>query len=301
MERLLECSKPEGSKVCDKVKPRIFDWEVIERYDGLVVDRNGAYPQMALYREGGDKKFIVIESILQQGLLITAHDETTVWTFIRCNGLFLYIKPTCRIQYTNGYFFEVYEYAKGIVVEKTTDFTCLFLFSMGVTKGKWGTLLNALFAFKEDYDNNAPLEKVLPKIYQADKKVYQNTGLKDLSQKMFAAMKELQTTQKLSAGFSVLPHAEMTPVEAYERLVKNEVEALTLDKMPGRTVATGVVPYPPGIPLLMPGENAGEADGPLLAYLKSLEAFDRLFPGFEHDTHGVVAEDGVYKILCLKK
>ena len=191
--------------------------------------------------------------------------------------------------------------AKGIVVEKTTDFTCLFLFSMGVTKGKWGTLLNALFAFKEDYDNNAPLEKVLPKIYQADKKMYQNTGLKDLSQKMFAAMKELQTTQKLSAGFSVLPHAEMTPVEAYERLVKNEVEALTLDEMPGRTVATGVVPYPPGIPLLMPGENAGEADGPLLAYLKSLEAFDRLFPGFEHDTHGVVAEDGIYKILCLKK
>lgn len=141
MERLLECNKPEGSKVCDKVKPRIFDWEVVERYDGLVVDRNGAYPQMVLYQESGEKKFIVIESILQQGLLITAHDETTVWTFIRCNGLFLYIKPTCRIQYTNGYFFEVYEYAKGIVVyffNSEGKITGRKLFDCGYRKkGRW--------------------------------------------------------------------------------------------------------------------------------------------------------------------
>jgi arginine decarboxylase len=71
--------------------------------------------------------------------------------------------------------------------------------------------------------------------------------------------------------------------------------------MEGRTVATGVVPYPPGIPLLMPGENAGDGDGPFLGYLKALEAFDRRFPGFAHDTHGVEAEDGVYRIACLKK
>jgi arginine/lysine/ornithine decarboxylase len=32
-------------------------------------------------------------------------------------------------------------------------------------------------------------------------------------------------------------------------------------------VATGVVPYPPGIPLLMAGENVGPAEGPLIGYL----------------------------------
>lgn len=190
---------------------------------------------------------------------------------------------------------------KGIIVEKTTDFTILFLFSMGITKGKWGTLLNALFEFKNDYDNNAPLDRVMPKIYNADRKLYQNMGLKDLGQKMFNAMKELGTTKALSAAFSVLPHPDMTPVEAYEQLVKNNVEALTLDQMPGRTVATGVVPYPPGIPMLMPGENAGEADGPLLGYLKALEEFDKRFPGFAHDTHGVVVEEERYKVLCIKK
>ena len=55
-----------------------------------------------------------------------------------------------------------YLHYKGVEVEKTTDFTILVLFSIGITKGKWGTLLNGLLDFKKDYDANAPLEQVLP-------------------------------------------------------------------------------------------------------------------------------------------
>lgn len=190
---------------------------------------------------------------------------------------------------------------KGIVVEKTTDFTILFLFSLGVTNGKWGTLLNTLFEFKRDYDNNEPLERVLPKLVRETEHAYHGMGLKDLCTKMFTAMKKLGTTKALSAGFSILPHPDMTPVEAYENLVHNNVEAVSIDDMAARTVATGVVPYPPGIPLLMPGENAGAADGPILGYLKALQAFDRDFPGFGHDTHGVEIRDGTYYVLCIKK
>jgi len=190
--------------------------------------------------------------------------------------------------------------SKGIVVEKTTDFTCLFLFSFGVTKGKWGTLLNALFEFKKAYDYNVSLKLALPKIFEADPKRYGKMGLKDLSDEMFSKMKELNTTRALADAFSELPKPDMTPVEAYERLVKNEVESLTLDQMSGRTVATGVVPYPPGIPLLMPGENAGPSEGSALRYMKALEAFDEAFPEFSHDTHGVEVIDGKYHILCVK-
>ena len=68
-----------------------------------------------------------------------------------------------------------------------------------------------------------------------------------------------------------------------------------------RRVATGIVPYPPGIPILMPGEEVGPADGPILGYLKSLEAIDRLFPGFGHDTHGVEVHDGTYRLQCLRE
>jgi arginine/lysine/ornithine decarboxylase len=92
----------------------------------------------------------------------------------------------------------------------------------------------------------------------------------------------------------------LSPVEAYERLVKGAIEPLTLEAMAGRTVATGVVPYPPGIPLLMPGEAAGAAEGPLLGYLKALEAFDAMVPGFAHDIHGVEVVDGRYQVLCVK-
>jgi arginine decarboxylase len=190
---------------------------------------------------------------------------------------------------------------KGIVVEKTTDFTILFLFSMGVTKGKWGTLLSAFADFKHDYDNNAELERVLPELVAQDPKRYGSMGLRDLADAMFQAMKTLKTTAAMANGFSALPVPDLSPVQAYEQLVRGNIEPLKLNDMAGRTVATGVVPYPPGIPLLMPGENAGAVDGPALSYLKALEAFDRLFPGFTHDSHGVEVIDGDYHVLCIKQ
>ena len=191
--------------------------------------------------------------------------------------------------------------AKGIVVEKTTDFTVLLLFSIGITRGKWGTLLNALFEFKHDYDTNAPLFTTLPDIRQNWPERYRGMGLKDLCDEMYQSMKQLQTTKAMADAFSELPHPDMTPVEAYEQLVLNNVELLTLDKMASRTVATGVVPYPPGIPMLMPGENVGHENSAGLRYLKALEQFDSRFPGFTHDTHGVDVIDGKYHVLCLKK
>ncbi len=189
----------------------------------------------------------------------------------------------------------------GIVVEKTTDFTILFLFSLGVTKGKWGTLVNTLLDFKRDYDANAPLEQALPELVARYPERYGKLGLRDLCDLMFSAMSDLKTTEMMSRGFSTLPKPDYSPAEAFEHLVHNDIEMLELSEMEGRTVATGVVPYPPGIPLLMPGENAGPADGPLLGYLKALEQYDLRFPGFTHDTHGVEVEDGVYRIACIRQ
>ena len=189
---------------------------------------------------------------------------------------------------------------RGIVVEKTTDFTILFLFSMGITKGKWGTLINALLRFKEDYDSNAPLKDVLPGLVSSHPDRYQGMGLHDLSDQMFLQLKQSGQTQLLAQAFSTLPKPAMTPNEAYARLVHNEVEQVAIDKMAGRVAATGVVPYPPGIPMLMPGENCGSEDGPYLGYLRALQSWDGLFPGFGHESHGVENIDGKYFVYCLK-
>lgn len=188
----------------------------------------------------------------------------------------------------------------GIQVEKTTDFTILFLFSIGITKGKWGTLINALLNFKDDYDRNAPLIEVLPGLTAAFPARYDKLGLRDLADEMFGQMQESKQLKLQADAFSSLPVPVVTPADAYSRLVHNEVEKIAVDAMANRVLATGVVPYPPGIPMLMPGENAGPDDGPFVGYLHALQAWDRRFPGFGHDTHGVESEEGTYFVYCLK-
>jgi arginine decarboxylase len=190
---------------------------------------------------------------------------------------------------------------QGIIPEKTSDYTILFLFSIGVTKGKWGTLVNALLDFKRDYDANTPLSLVLPALAKDHPAHYGKCGLKDLGDEMWGQTQKLNVGPLLERAFGTLPQPVCTPVQAYEQLVLGHVEQIPLQQMAGRILATGIVPYPPGIPLLMPGEAAGALDEPALSYLQALQQFDRQFPGFTHDIHGVESIDGSYHTLCLKK
>ena len=50
------------------------------------------------------------------------------------------------------------------MVEKTGLYSFLILFSLGITRGKWSTMVDALVDFKTDYDRNAPLAKTLPSV-----------------------------------------------------------------------------------------------------------------------------------------
>jgi arginine decarboxylase len=193
-----------------------------------------------------------------------------------------------------------YLHYRGVEVEKTTDFTILLLFSIGITKGKWGTLLNALLDFKRDYDGNAPLAQVLPHLTNDSAGVYGSLGLRDLADQMFAQLRDSRQTHWLAEAFSTLPKPFMTPNAAYQHLVRDEIEHVPLDELADRVLATSVVPYPPGIPMLMPGEGTGADDGPYLGYLRALRAWDKRFPGFGHDTHGVENRDGEYYVQCLK-
>ena len=50
----------------------------------------------------------------------------------------------------------------GIIVEKTGLYSFFIMFTIGITKGRWNTLVTELQQFKDDYDNNAPLWRVMP-------------------------------------------------------------------------------------------------------------------------------------------
>ena len=176
------------------------------------------------------------------------------------------------------------------------------LFSIGMTKGKWGTLLDGLLGFKRAYDENTPLSVALPKLATAQPERYAGLGLADLCADMHDALRSSRMPALLDSAFDALPEAKLTPADAYRRLVRGRSERLALAAMAERTATVMVVPYPPGIPILMPGESAGAADGPLLEYLAALEAFDKRFPGFEHDIHGVERDaEGNYAIECLTR
>jgi arginine decarboxylase len=194
----------------------------------------------------------------------------------------------------------------GIVVEKTEPYSILTLFSVGITKGKWGSLVAGFMQFKDLYDRNAPLAEALPDLVASQRERYGALGLRDLADEMHAAIRKLGILESLDGAFSNLPEAVLTPRETYGRLVHGEVEQVPAAELEGRILAVQVVPYPPGIPLLMPGERFGKDTRAVGDFLLGLEAFDAAFPGFGHDTHGVEVktdESGrpYYALYCLRR
>ncbi len=188
-----------------------------------------------------------------------------------------------------------------IVVEKTDSYTTLILFSMGITKGKWGTLLDALTDFKALYDADAPLERVLPEAVAAHPRRYAGLTLRGLGQEMHEQLRSVRLVELLDTAFQQLPQPVAPPQHCYQRLVRGDTERVRISEAAGRVAAAMVTVTPPGIPVLMPGESIGAPDGPLLRYLTALESFDRRFPGFRSETHGVTIDEdtGDYLIECL--
>jgi len=191
--------------------------------------------------------------------------------------------------------------SRGIVNEKSGNYTILFLFSMGNTKGKWGTLISELFEFKRHYDQKTPLEEVIPNIAGTYPDRYKGMTLASLSDEMHEYKKQHRTWEKLEKAFSILPEPAVTYADAYRKIVRGDVELVPLSAMGDRIVATGIYPYPPGIPILAPGERAGSIHGPIIEYLASLQEFDNSFPGFEHTIHGVETVKGEYQVYCIKE
>jgi arginine decarboxylase len=188
----------------------------------------------------------------------------------------------------------------GIVPSRTTDHMVLFLFSMGVTKGKWGTLLNTLLDFKIDYDRNAPLTEVLPGVAAASPQRYAGKGLRDLGNEMWAQLRKSKQGHWQAQAYATLPTPKMTPRRAFQRLMAGDAEKVPVTEMANRVVAVGVIPYPPGIPIVMPGESVGANDGPWLTYLRTLQEYGHLFPGFAKEVEGAEEHDGVYHVYCVK-
>lgn len=193
---------------------------------------------------------------------------------------------------------------RGLVVEKTGLYSFLVLFSMGITKGKWSTLLTELLEFKRCHDENLPLSETLPSVVRAGASRYEGMGLRDLCGALHACYRESAQAKRLKHLYDALPEPVLKPSEAFDKLVRGEVEAVPVEQLEGRVAAVMLVPYPPGIPLIMPGERFGRAASPLVDYLRFVESFDSRFPGFDSEVHGLKRVEGTggysYTVDCIR-
>ena len=190
---------------------------------------------------------------------------------------------------------------RGVVVEKTGPYNLLFLFSIGIDKTRAMGLLRGLTEFKRAYDLNLRVKNMLPDLYAEDPDFYRNMRIQDLAQGIHRLIRQHQLPQLMLSAFDVLPEMKMTPHHAWQRQIKGEVETIELENLVGRISANMILPYPPGVPLLMPGEMITEESRAVLDFLLMLCSIGRHYPGFETDIHGAKRdEDGVYRVRVLK-
>jgi arginine/lysine/ornithine decarboxylase len=174
----------------------------------------------------------------------------------------------------------------GVVVEKTGLYSFFIMFTIGITKGRWNTLLTALQQFKDDYDKNAPLWRILPE-FVGKFPIYDRIGLKDLCQQLHETCKAHDIARVTTEMYLSDMQPAMKPSDAWACVAHREIERVEIDQLEGRITSTLLTPYPPGIPLLIPGERFNKT---IIQYLQFARQFNQRFPGLATDIHGLVQE-----------
>ena len=189
----------------------------------------------------------------------------------------------------------------GVVVEKTGLYSFFIMFTIGITKGRWNTLLTALQQFKDDYDKNAPMWRALPEFCQHHPK-YERLGLRDLCQSIHETYAKGDIARLTTEMYLSDLQPAMKPSDAYARIAHRDTERVPIEELEGRITTALLTPYPPGIPLLIPGERFNRR---IVEYLRFAQDFNERFPGFETDVHGLVENDTegfrrTYYVDCVR-
>jgi len=189
----------------------------------------------------------------------------------------------------------------GVIVEKTGLYSFFIMFTIGITKGRWNTLLTALQQFKDDYDKNAPLWRILPE-FCADYPRYERMGLRDLAQSIHEAYVAGDVARLTTEMYLSDLQPAMKPSEAYAHIAHRKTERVDIEALEGRITTSLLTPYPPGIPLLIPGERFNKK---IVDYLRFTRDFNKRFPGFDTDVHGLVEEEAEggarrYSVDCVR-
>lgn len=190
---------------------------------------------------------------------------------------------------------------RGVIVEKTGPYNLLFLFSFGIDNTKAMGLLRELCNFRCDYDRNLEIKEAIPSLYKKDPSFYDGMRLQELAQGIHKLIVEHDLPNMMFHAFETLPKMVMTPFDAFQRELNGEVEEVRIQDMQDKVNANMILPYPPGVPLVMPGEMLTADNRAVLDFMLMLCEIGEHFPGFETDIHGAYRQpDGSYTVKVLK-
>ena len=197
----------------------------------------------------------------------------------------LYLTDPCKVLLTTGpipapllsHWLESHH----VTAEKSDFHTLLFLVEPSDRKEKCEHLLLLFEDCESAYEDNAPMSAFAP-----DVTCLPGEGLKDYSLRYMDFLEKEQAIRLQQALFAEdhFPKAILTGKKAHQAFLKGARERVPLSKAKGRVSLEMILPYPPGITVLEPGEVWTDE---VLSYFLFLQKYSSTFPDFSPEILGV--------------
>lgn len=197
----------------------------------------------------------------------------------------LYLTDPCKVLLTTGplpapllsHWLERHH----VPAEKSDFHTLLFLIEPSDRQEKCERLLSLFEECETAYEANAPMSSFAP-----DVTCLPGEGLKDYSLRYMDFLEKEQASRLSQTLFSEdhFPKAALTGRSAHQAFLRGERERIPLCEAEGRVSLEMILPYPPGITVLEPGEVWTDE---VLSYFLFLQKYSSTFPDFSPEILGV--------------
>lgn len=211
----------------------------------------------------------------------------------------LYLTDPCKVLLTTGplpapllsHWLE----SRRVTVEKSDFHTLLFLIEPSDRQEKCERLLSLFEECETAYEDNAPMSSFAP-----DVTCLPGEGLKDYSLRYMDFLKKEQASRLSQTLFAEdhFPKAMLTGRNAHQAFLRGERERIPLCEAEGRVSLEMILPYPPGITVLEPGEVWTDE---VLSYFLFLQKYSSTFPDFSPEILGVHGNGNDAYVWVLKE
>lgn len=179
----------------------------------------------------------------------------------------------------------------GFTPEKTDFYNFTLLMTPSSDLNGLRRLAACLNTFERYLVEQVPALVALPSLRHAPD-AYEGLSLLELCSRMNGLYALHEVEQRQSDIFSAIHLAviDRSPYAANQQFVRGESRLTSIYQALGKVAAEGVIPYPPGIVCIAPGERWSKA---LVEYIGAIEAMAVAYPAFAPHIQGVHEMPGV--------